>query len=404
MSEMNANFQNFLFSVFVRCGRNFENKKWIESNAPYVEVTIGEETKQTSKLSNLNNPIWDETLKFNLKDLKNLPSFIKFVVKDSRILFPNLELGDFTFELDKDKLLKYQMQKEMTPFVILYDGLLNLKNTERGTLDVKILFACGDCNWLAEDKARQTTELLLNSNDSQVQYQEVDKKEYEQIPNMVFEQNEVVDNKLDEEKYKVLDQDEIHTLPTIHVKAKPRIIEKEVEYIKPIEVKETIIHREKPIIIEQPIINEKHEHYREIPQYQRNQEKIITETIHEEDVGNLDQEELKNLKEKRIEEFNDTTPIIEHEKKYVQLETDFREKPDEIREKEVIYQQPIEIERHTIENIKPTIHENVLLDKEHVYQKMAPEIQSENVQHVHQNEEFYSKDTNSNNNLNTNSN
>jgi len=111
MSVLNANFQNFLFSVFVRCGRNFENKKWIESNAPYVEVTIGEETKQTSKLSNLNNPIWDETLKFNLKDLKNLPSFIKFVVKDSRILFPNLELGDFTFELDKDKLLKYQMQK-----------------------------------------------------------------------------------------------------------------------------------------------------------------------------------------------------------------------------------------------------------------------------------------------------
>jgi len=182
----------------------------------------------------------------------------------------------------------------MTPFVILYDGLLNLKNTERGTLDVKILFACGDCNWLAEDKARQTTELLLNSNDSQMQYQEVDKNEYEQIPDMVFEQNEVVDNKLDEEKYKVLDQDEIHTLPTIHVKAKPRIIEKEVEYIKPIEVKETIIHREKPIIIEQPIINEKHEHYRERPQYQRNQEKIITETIHEEDVGNLDQEELKN--------------------------------------------------------------------------------------------------------------
>jgi len=72
--------------------------------------------------------------------------------------------------------------------------------------------------------------------------------------------------------------------------------------------------------------------------------------------------------------------------------------------KEVIYQQPIEIERHNIENIKPTIHENVLLDKEHVYQKMAPEIQFENVQHVHQNEEFYSKDTNSNNNLNTNSN
>jgi len=95
--------------------------------------------------------------------------------------------------------------------------------------------------------------------------------------------------------------------------------------------------------------------------------------------------------------------LLNMKKKYVQLETDFREKPDEIREKEVIYQQPIEIERHTIENIKPTIHENVLLDKEHVYQKMAPEIQSENVQHIKQNDEFYSKDTNNNNNnLNTN--
>jgi len=34
---------------------------------------------------------------------------------------------------------------------------------------------------------------------------------------------------------------------------------------------------------------------------------------------------------------------------------------------------------------------------------MAPEIQSENVQHIKQNDEFYSKDTNNNNNnLNTN--
>jgi len=315
MSEMNANFQNFLFSVFVRCGRNFENKKWLESNAPYVEVTIGDETKATNKLSNLNNPVWNETLKFNLKDSKNIPSFIKFVVKDNRILFPSAELGDFTFDLEKDKLLKYQMQTEMTPFVILYDGLLNLKNTERSTLDVKILFACGDCNWLAEDKARSTTELTLNSNDQQMKYEEVQKDEYEKIPDMVFQQNEVVDNKFDEEKYRVLDQDEIHTLPTIHLKDKPRIIEKEVEYIKPIEIKETIIHKEKPIIVEQPIIKEKHEHYREMPEYQRNQVQFSTETVHEQDVGNLDQEALKNLKEKRIEEFNDTTPIVEHQKK-----------------------------------------------------------------------------------------
>jgi len=132
-----------------------------------------------------------------------------------------------------------------------------------------------------------------------MKYEEVQKDEYEKIPDMVFQQNEVVDNKFDEEKYRVLDQDEIHTLPTIHLKDKPRIIEKEVEYIKPIEIKETIIHKEKPIIVEQPIIKEKHEHYREMPEYQRNQVQFSTETVHEQDVGNLDQEALKKLKRKK---------------------------------------------------------------------------------------------------------
>jgi len=84
--------------------------------------------------------------------------------------------------------------------------------------------------------------------------------------------------------------------------------------------------------------------------------------------------------------------LLNMKKKYVQLETEFRQKPTEIREKEVIYQQPIEVERTNIENVKSIIREDVLLEKEHIYQKLAPKIQSQNVQHIRQNDEFYSKD------------
>jgi len=146
-------------------------------------------------------------------------------------------------------------------------------------------------------------------------------------------------------KFEKMDMNETHILPTIHVKDKPTIIEKEVEYNKPIEIKETIIHQEKPIIVEQPIIKEKYEQYREETKLEQEKQETIKESIHEADVGNLDQEALKDLGRQRRQEFMDTTPNVEHQKEYVQLDTDYREQPTQVNEKNVVYQQPIEIEK-----------------------------------------------------------
>jgi len=109
-------------------------------------------------------------------------------------------------------------------------------------------------------------------------------------------------------------------------------------------------------------------------------------------MGNLAQEELRNLKEQKLQEFNDTTPIITHEKECIPLEADIREMPTEIREKEVIYHQPVEIEKANIEIIKPKVREDIIKEEEHTYQKMTPEIYTNDPQHASQGDEFYSQD------------
>jgi len=184
-----------------------------------------------------------------------------------------------------------------------------------------------------------------------------------------------------------MDMNETHILPTIHVKDKPTIIEKEVEYNKPIEIKETTIHQEKPIIVEQPIVKEKYEQYREETKLEQEKQETIKESIHEADVGNLDQEALNDLGRQRRQEFMDTTPNVEHQKEYVQLDTDYREQPTQVNEKNVVYQQPIEIEKNTIEQVKPTLHEDVNIEKEHIYQKVAPEYRQGDVQHIQENQQ-----------------
>lgn len=171
--------RHFTLSVFVGNGKNFVNKNWFESKAPYVEVTIGDETKRTSKLSGLDNPCWNETLKFELKDTNNLPSCIRFVVQDNRLLISTVELGHYTLNLDQEKLLKYMNQNEMTPFCTLYDGVINLDNAENGFLTVKIEFMCSDCNWLQqENNENLISGLNLNVNE-QEKYEEVRSSDFE---------------------------------------------------------------------------------------------------------------------------------------------------------------------------------------------------------------------------------
>jgi hypothetical protein len=247
-------------------------------------------------------------------------------------------------------------------------------------------------------------------------YQEVNKEEFVKAPDALFQQTLVNDDRSDELQYLQQDKNEVHVLPSIKVQDKPVIIEKEVSYEKPVQIKQTIVHQEKPIIIEQPIIKQKFEHYRDNTQFESNQEKIITENNlnnnnnnNNNNLMNSENEALLNLRKNRIDAFNDTTPIYQTQKENIKLDTEYREQPTVVNEKQVIYQQPVEIEQKFIEKIKPVVHENVTLEKEHVYEKQAPTLYTDNVQQFQQGDQFFSKDagvglTNTNMNVDSNMN
>jgi hypothetical protein len=238
-------------------------------------------------------------------------------------------------------------------------------------------------------------------------YQEVNKEEFVKAPDALFQQTLVNDDRSDELQYLKQDKNEVHVLPSIKVQDKPVIIEKEVLYEKPVEIKQTIVHQEKPIIIEQPIIKQKFEHYRDNTEFSSNQEKVITENNLNNNL-NTENEALLNLRKNRIDAFNDTTPIYQTQKENIKLDTEYREQPTVVNEKQVIYQQPVEIEQKFVEKIKPVVHENVTLQKEHVYEKQAPTLYTDNVQQFQQGDQFFSKDagvgvtTNTNTNMDTN--
>jgi hypothetical protein len=241
-------------------------------------------------------------------------------------------------------------------------------------------------------------------------YQEVNKEEFVKAPDALFQQTLINDDRSDELQYLKQDKNEVHVLPSIKVQDKPVIIEKEVSYEKPVEIKQTIIHQEKPIIVEQPIIKQKFEHYRDNTQFESNQEKVITESnLNNNNNNNNENEALFNLRKNRIDAFNDTTPIYQNEKENIKLDTEYREQPTVINEKQIIYQQPVEIEQKFVEKITPVVHENVTLNKEHVYEKQAPQLYTDNVQQIQQGDQFFSKDggvgvTNTNVNTNVNNN
>jgi len=189
-----------------------------------------------------------------------------------------------------------------------------------------------------------------------------------------------------------MDKDEVHVLPTIHVEERPVIVEKEIEYEKPVEIRQTIIHKEQPKKIEQPIIKEKHEHYREATEYEKTDTKIVRETVSEQDTGNQDTNALLSLRKEVIDEYsNNSKPIVQKEKQFVQLDTEVREQPTQVHEKQVIYQQPVEIQKTHIEKIKPIVREEVTLEKEHIHEKLAPEVYQENVKKA-STEQYFSQD------------
>jgi len=150
---------------------------------------------------------------------------------------------------------------------------------------------------------------------------------------------------------------------------------------KPIELQTTIIHREKPIIVEQPIITEKHEHYRD-----------QTEIIRDNNMNNLpnnnnqnylnEQDAINNLKQQRLQQYenNGNSPIIKNEQQHVQLNPQVQQQPTQVYENQIIYEQPIEIEQKHIEHVMPKINENIHLQQNHIYEKNEPQIITNNPQ------------------------
>jgi len=352
---------------WIREGKNLENKKLVGSNAPYAEVSINNETKRTSISSNLNNPKWNEKLMFRFDKLEDIPNNYVIKLKDENTLLPNPLIGEYNGKLDHTLFNNYQQQSNN----IIQDGFVRLENSSYGELDFQILFKYCDQFESNSQLGQQ------NQYGNEMKYEQSSKQE------MAQSNWSETENKSNYEK---MDQNETHILPTIHVQAKPTIVEKEVEYHKPVEIKETIVHKEKPIVVEQPIIKETFEHVEQQPQYEQHQQNIIKQSTHEKDVGNLDQQALENLREQRKQEFMDTKPIVEHQKERVELDTEYHEQPTQVKEKEVVYQQPIEIEKQNVEQVIPKVKENVTLQKEHVYQKLAPDVQQNDAQVIQENQ------------------
>jgi len=265
-----------------------------------------------------------------------------------------------------------------------------------GELNFNVIFQDGNIPYMSPFSfLNENVENVANANVVQGPYEEVKKREFIEIPEEVFDKVIVSDETLKNSSANNISvKNEYHVLPTIHVQEAPIIIEKEVEYIKPVEVHQTIIEKEIPKIIEKPIIVEKKEHYLEPTEIVREENKIITETKDDNYVNsNLNEHQsIEDLRKERETAFSNQIPIVEHKKEQIILETDIQQKPTEIRTKEVVYEQPIEIERKKIEKIQSNIVENVVINKEHIFEKENPEIITQDPTIVKNNDRYYAQE------------
>jgi len=340
-----------------------------EKNKFVKKKKFTEETKTTEE----NKSLLSKT-KDTLMGLKNQAEEFFFSKKqDEKIQ----GMSRLEFEATKAKLesiLHFKKQKDLPQQQQQFEATSNVESVKK-----------------EGDISRFGSETISGANINQ-KYEKVDKHEFAKAPEILGQRTEFHDDKKDEIKYSKTDKDEVHVLPTLHVEEKPVIVEKEIQYEKPVEIKQTIIHKEQPVIIEQPIIKETHEHYREATDYQKKDTKIVKETISDQDVGNQDTEALLNLRKERLDQHNDTAPIVHKEKQFVQLDTEVREQPTEVHEKQVVYQQPVEIQKTHIEKIKPKVREEVTLEKEHIHEKLAPEVYQEDVKKAATQQQYYSQD------------
>jgi hypothetical protein len=371
--------------VDVRSAKNLEDKKLIGDHAVYVAVDVEKQTKRTTTIKDILNPRWNETLIFELNEI---PEEIQIRVRDDRMILPNLNLGYCTLNI-KERLLSYDPLVPTT----LQNGEAQLLDSSSGSLDFGVIFQDGSRPYLSPSTLVSSNNTQQNNNLVQGPYQEVKENNFLEIPEQVFDKVQVHDDvKLSNEDENMRINNEYHVLPTIKVQEAPTIIEKEVEYIKPVEIHQTIIEKEIPTIIERPIIVQKQEHYLEPTQVIHEENKIITERKDNEYFNVNEQETIENLRKERQEAFNNQVPLVEHRKEEIILDTDFQERPDEIRTKNIVYEQPIEIERKEIETIQPTIVENVAIEKEHITQKEQPQIVTQEATLLNNKDRYYSQE------------
>jgi len=374
---------NYELNVEIRRGQDLADKKMIGGHSIYIAIDVDGETKRTKTVDNIHNPVWNENFYFKLD---KIPEKIDLRVRDDRTLLPNLNLGHYSIPV-KEKLNNYNASQSL---VIVEDGQVDLRDVLTGKLDIRVSLMNVNANMINSnvDILSYDSSTLPLQSKTEGPFEEVKKSEFEKLPEVLNQTVKVFDDKKDE--HIINDSNEVYTLPTLHVQEQPIIVEKEIEYIKPVEVHQTIIHRVKPTVIEKPVIVEKHEHYRAPTETIRQEEKIVRERVDETNISS-DEQAIENLRSRRKAEFNDKTPIIQFEKEQVKLDTNIEQKPTEIREKEVVYEQPIEIERKEIEHVKEKVIENVTLQKEHVHQKVEPEIIRENVEVINTGDRFYSQ-------------
>lgn len=353
--------------VEVRSAHDLEDKKWAGSHAIYVEIVCNGETKTTTiKENEINHIVWNESFIF---ECRNIPDCIEFCVRDKRMIIPNIHLGGYTVDLKK-KLEHGNINFNNNGQSII-DDIVELRDTFKGRLSIKVMLQNNNYTSLSSNTGYNKFDQALNSNI---------------IINNDIENVSIVE-----------DEKEVHVLSPIKVKEQPIVIEKEVEYVKPVVIQQKIIHKEQPIIVEQPTVVEKHEHYRDETHVVHEEQKIVSNDINDSN-DNFRAEDalIEKLENKTRSQYNDTTPIIEHEKERIIMETDIKTEPTKVINKQVIYEQPVEITKTLIEKVKPTVIENITLDEEHVHEKLEPQVVSENVQVLQQGDQFYSQNGDNN--------
>jgi len=343
----------------------------------------------------------------------HIPEQIEFRVKLDRTLLPNTKLGDYIIDIHCSS-----EHQDVTKPIKLVDGVITLDHAQQGKLDINITLH--DINELTMvDNIDQTRPLVSSESNSSLSSPNADEKQDVLIEDQ--DRSLQTNNIPSQENVQKIEQE-----PMIEEKDESNVINSpntiETNNIQPsnnneslnmnsslsnnnniieqpIEITRRIIHIEKPRIVEIKTYKEIHEYIREEPQYITKDVNTIVEDGGTKDISQLSEEEVNRLKQYANIPNNDLSnvnPTIEIQKEQVQLAPEIRELSPQMHEKEIVYEQPIEIERLHVEKIKPIIHEEVKIVNENIIMKAKPQTQSEDTVIIDEGHKYYSNNVDPN--------